>query len=411
MKYLEFMGPIIRYHRLEKGIDVGTICIQTGIQKPQYVAIEEGKREVLLNTWKRICDAVELDFVYLFKNLEVYDDLYDLCLHALLYDDIEEQRILKEQIRNEAIKKSIMLPKFLLLKFIYQVMNEGKQSTTAIVELLEQFQGAFSCEEKCLYYDYQGYHEQILQHYEEAMVFYKKAEHMPTLEHKDILHYHIGMLYYKLNSPVTALYYLQEAYTMFEKKWNVNRLLYTHGSIGICYTRMSEFELAERQLKETVHLAQQYKNQYVVRTTYDNLSFNSFKKRDYDACISYTEKAIHLGSDYSFLYFYLAYSYTKLNNTAKALEWIEKGKEAKIEKHASALLKYVKLMLQNEDYVTYLDELYTYLVKADLYELQKLILLDLADLFHSRGEFEQESRCLRELLLIDKTSKNDKKEA
>ena len=73
MKFVEFTGPIIRYYREKQGIDIGTICIQTGIQKPQYLEIETGKKEVFLNTWKKICDVIGIEFISLFKNEDVYE--------------------------------------------------------------------------------------------------------------------------------------------------------------------------------------------------------------------------------------------------------------------------------------------------------------------------------------------------
>lgn len=394
------MGPIIRYHREKHGVSIGAVCIQTGIQKPQYVAIEEGKKEVLLNTWKRICDAIGLDFVYLFKNQDFYDQTYDAALHALLYDDMEEQKRLYEQLNKEEVKKSILMPKFLLLKFIYSLINCVSVDFEQMISYLEYFKTAFSLDEQRLYYDYLGFYYQEAKEYTKAMQCLKKALALPTLQHKDIVMYHLGILYYKMNDPMIALHYFQEAYQGFEKSWNVNRLLYTKGSMGICYSRMGEFLFAENQMKETLNLARQYHNEYVMLNTYDNMTFNSFKMRDYAACIAHGKDALQKHSTYQYLYFYLAYSSIKLQDEQQCMVWIKAAEQQEADETITLLMGYVKLMLHHQVTITYVNQLYDHLVKADLFELQKFLLLDLADFFHSSGQFELESNSLRELINI-----------
>lgn len=401
MKYLEFCGPIIRYYREQKSLDIGSICILTGIQKPQYVELEKGKKEVLLGTWKRICDVVGIDFVYLFKNEDIYEDLYQNCLHALIYDDIDEQERLLCLVDENEIKKSILFPKFILLRFMYDAINTDR-IPEHLIACLEIFKEVYSLPEQCLFYDYLGYCYQKIKLYDKAREYYRKADALATLEHKELLYYHMGMLYYKLNQPLPALYNLRKAYGMFEKGWNINRLLYTHGSIGICYIRMSEFDMAKIQLEETIRLAQQYKNSYVIVTTYDNLTFNSFKMRDYEGCIHYGLKAIDQNTCYSYLYFFLAYSYAKLGKEEEAWMWIDKSEDAFMDKAALELMQYARMLLLHEENTDFLKALYDYLAEEEFYELQKFILIELAEALHALAQFESEAKCLRELLKLSK---------
>lgn len=401
MKNLEFCGPMIRFYREQKGMDIGRICIQTGIQKPLYVELEKGKKEVLLSTWKRICDAVGIDFVYLFKNEDVYEELYKDSLHALLYDDMNEQQKLFVKLKEEELKQSILFPKFVLVRFIYEAMNKERPSDK-LMGYLELFKDVYSLSEQCIYYDYYGFILQKAKQYDQAKKYYKKAEALATLEHKDMLYYHMGMLHYKLNEPLKALHYFRRAYGMFEKSWNINRLLYTHGSIGICYIRMAEFVLAKNQLEETIRLAQQYKNDYVISTTYDNLAFNSFKMRDYDACIRYASKAIEKNTNYAYLYFYLSYSYLMLGKNDEASHWILASKQIDMDKAAQGMMYYAQLLMEQKSCTHFLQKLYEYLVEEEFYELQKFILMDLADIFQKENKYENESKCLRELLRLSK---------
>ena len=392
---------MIRFYREEKGLDIGSVCIQTGIQKPLYVELEKGKKEVLLSTWKRICDAVGIDFVYLFKKEDIYEALYLDSLHALIYDDMEEQQRLFVKLREEELRKSILFPKFVLMRFVYEAMNK-KQPSEKLMRYLELFKDVYAAPEQCLYYDYYGYFHQKLKHYQQAEAYYKKAEALATMEHKDMLYYHMGMLHYKLNDALSALYYFEKVYRMFEKSWNINRLLYTHGSIGICYVRMSEFAMAKKQLEETVRLAKQYKNSYVIATTYDNIAFNSFKMRDYEACISNALLAVENHTSYTYLYFYLAYSYLMLGKVEEAKKWLESSKEIEMEQAAKGLMHYVELLINREHCKEFLQKLYQYLAKEEFYELQKFILIDLADMYHKEGDYECESKWLRELLKLSK---------
>lgn len=401
MKFVEFTGPIIRYYREKQGIDVGTICIQTGIQKPQYLEIEAGKKEVFLNTWKKICDVIGIDFINLFKNEDVYEELYNSGLHALLYDDIEEQHELFEYIKEKRIRKSILFPKFALLRFIYDTMNE-EQPPLSMIKTLECFKDTYTLAEQCLYYDYCGFCYQKMRQYDKAKALYQRAEQLATMENKDMLYYHMGILHYRMNEQLIALFYFRKAYTMFEKSWNINRLLYTHGSIGICYSRMSEFEMAKKQFDETLRLAGHYKNRYVICTTYDNLAFNSFKMRDYKECIRYCNKAIDLDYQWPFLYAYLAYSYYQLEDEDNARAWVQSGKDCVKDKAALDLIEYVVLLLNKADCVDFLEQMYHEFVKEEYYELQKFVLVELSDIFHQRQIYEHEAKCLRELLKLCK---------
>ena len=176
MKNLEFCGPMIRFYREQKGMDIGRICIQTGIQKPLYVELEKGKKEVLLSTWKRICDAVGIDFVYLFKNEDVYEELYKDSLHALLYDDMNEQQKLFVKLKEEELKQSILFPKFVLVRFIYEAMNKERPSDK-LMGYLELFKDVYSLSEQCIYYDYYGFILQKAKQYDQAKKYYKKQKH------------------------------------------------------------------------------------------------------------------------------------------------------------------------------------------------------------------------------------------
>ncbi|RGC51383.1 helix-turn-helix transcriptional regulator [Absiella sp. AM29-15] len=399
MKFVEFTGPIIRYYREKQGIDIGTICIQTGIQKPQYLEIETGKKEVFLNTWKKICDVIGIEFISLFKNEDVYEELYDAGLHALLYDDIDEQKRLFENVNEQHIRKSILFPKFALLRFIYDTMNEDKPPLD-MIKTLECFKDAYTLPEQCLYYDYSGFCYQKVRQYEKAKTLYETAEHLATMENKDMLYYHMGIMHYRMNEQLTALFYFRKAYTMFEKAWNTNRLLYTHGSIGICYSRMSEFEMAKKQFEETIRLAIQYKNRYVMCTTYDNIAFNCFKMHDYKECIKYCYKAIDMDYHWPFLFAYLAFSFYKLEDEEKAWEWIHRGKETVKDEAALDLIEYVVLLIEKADCVDFLEKMYHKFVEEEYYELQKFVLMELSNIFHQRQLYEHEAECLRELLKL-----------
>lgn len=406
MEYLELVGPLIRYNRLKYDKEPGMICINSGITRQNLKTIETSKTVVHPNTLKRVCDNMDINFVYLFKNLERYEDLFDNGVHIYLHDIKEEQEELLKTLDSPKLDKSVLLPKFLLLRLLFSVQNyKGSKDDEKIDYLIievEYFVHVFSYAEKCLFYDCKGLYYSYKSDIEKSEENFKLAEEQPTEESKDILNYHMGVACIRKNSNMEALIYLDKSYHLFEKSWNTNRMIYTMGSSGICYSKIGKLKLAEKSYYKALKMSKKFKNKYSVCISYDNIAYNYLLQRKYLECIENVKLAMKAGSDYEFLYFYMAYSFVKLNKQDEATSWIDKGIEL-VEKESVEYkyLTYAKKLLKNSrDIDEYLEDLYEFLVEKSQYGLMKFILEDLVEIHHGNEHFISEISCLKRIITL-----------
>lgn len=402
MKYLEFIGPLIHYTRVKNNLDAGTICINSHITRANLRTIETSKTVVHPNTLKRVCDNTGINFVLLFKNVEKYDELFENALHAFVYDNKEDQVEYMSKIDSPKIETSVLYPKFLLIQFFDAVQNKNDHAKNEeLVAEIEKFIHVYSAAEKCLYYDFKGIYYANILNFEVSDECFKIAEEQPTQENKELLYYHLGKSYFFKHEFLITLDYLNKAYQLFEKKWNVNRLLYTVGTIGLCYSFIGSLDLAEKQYYKALKMSKKYKNTYATCVVYDNIAYNYLLQRKYNECIDTVKLAQKSGSEYQFLYFYRAYSLAKIGKSEDALLSVEKAKEMNKESSDYKFLIYVKKMIKKDDDIDeYLEDLYEFLIARHEYGLVKFLLQDLADIHHGEERFISEISCLKRIIKL-----------
>lgn len=403
MENLEYLGPYIYYIAQNKKLSQSAICSYAGISYIELNNIENGKYEPHPNTLKRICDFVGIDFLTLFKKREKYKLIMDEMFHSLMYDIIDEQNCLMEKIRKIDFEQSILFPEYMLLKVIYLCMNyPTDEQLPELFKKLALFLNVLCNDYKGLYYIYKGiyYREQF--NIEKAEKYFDLANKISPFAHCELLYHHYGVLRYMQDAYMETLQLYEKAYVLYEKRWNINRLLYTKGSVGFCYIGMRLYDMAHEQISNTIRLAKQYKNELVIRSCYDNLSYNHLLMRDYKGAIAYAIEAINAGSSYPFIYFYLGYSYAKLEDYGEAALWAGKREHMEKDSIPYACLMYVKMMFDQIEDTEFMMQVYERIEHSDLREARVFFLEDIASIYREREDFVNENKILYRIINIVK---------
>lgn len=403
MEKLRYLGPYIYYITEKRQLSQSAICSYAGISYLELNNIENGKYEPHPNTLKRICDFVGIDFVALFKKSERYKKLLDEMFHSLNYDIINDQKILMDKLDKINFEESILFPEYLLLKIIYMVINNPfDDQVDAHFKTLALFENVLSNDDKGLYYIYKGIYYRNRNDIEKAETYFELASNVSPFSYSELLYQHYGVLKYMQDKFMETLQFYDKAYILYEKRWNINRLLYTKSSIGLCYIGMRRYDMADEQLTSTLHLAKQYKNELVIQTCYEDLSYNYLLMRDYKRCIEYAIEAINAGSSYTFLYFYLSYSNASLGNTGEAALW--SGKREHMEKDSPEYMcqLYVKMIFDQQEDVVFMNKLYEKFEHCELREGRVFLLEDIAAIYHEREDYKKENEILYKIINIIK---------
>lgn len=401
MEKLEYAGPYIYYVCQIRKLSLSAVCSYASISYIELNNIYNGKFEPHPNTLKRICDFVGIDFIALFKKQEKYEKLLSDAFHTLTYDIIPEQKTLMDKVEKIDFEHSILFPEYLLLKAIYIGMNDpASDEFGELLQKLEMFVNVFCDDYKGLYYIYKGVYHRRRYEIDEAEKYYRIAEKISPFSYSELLYQHYAYLCYMQNRYLETLDYNHRAYALYEKKWNINRLLSTKVSIGGCYIAMRRYDLADIQLKKTLSLGLQYKNDHVICCCYSNLAYNHLLMRDYEACINFAMKAINVGSPSPFIAFYLAYSYTSLESYGEAALWVGKREQMKEDSLEYMSLIYVKKFLDRLEDTVFMKSFYDRLENSDIKEVKVLVLEDVASIYHERESLEDENRVLKEIIDI-----------
>lgn len=401
MEKLEYVGPYISYIIQNKKMLPSVVCSYAGISYMELNNIQNGRFEAHPNTLKKICDYIGIDFISLFKKQDKYRKLLDDAFHVLTYDIMDEQKQVMKKLDGVDFEHSILFPEYLLMKIMYLGINDPlSEEYEDLLEKLSLFVNVLSSDFKGLYYVYKGIYFRERELYDKCEQFFLMADKISPFSYRELLYQHFGCLSYYQDRYVESLDYYNKAFELYEKKWNINRLLYTTCSIGITYVGMRCFELAEKQLLKTLKLGQQYKNDFVIYTCYFHLCYAHFLMRDYEGCIRYGLKMQSSNEFSPQLYVFLAYSYAKLENFGEAALWAGRREQMDPNSFCHKALLYVKKIFdRQEDDTEYLEMLYKDL-PGDLKEMKILLLEDISNIYHEAGNLIEENKMLREIIRI-----------
>lgn len=403
MEKLEYAGPYIYYICQVKNLSLSAISSYAGITYMELNNIYNGKFEPHPNTIKRICDFIGIDFIALFKKQEKYTKLLNDAFHSLTYDIIDEQKTLMQKVEGIDFEKSILFPEYLLLKVIYLGVNDPmNEEYESLLEKLSLFINVFCSDYKGLYYIYKGVYYRVRNKLQEAEKYFELALKILPFNYSELLYQQYGTLRYLQDKYLETLDFYYKAYALYEKKWNINRLLYTKDSIGFCYIGMRRYDLADKELKKTLSLAKQYKNEYVIQECYSDLSYAHLMMRDYQKSIEYAMQAIKAGSNHHHLSFFLAYSYARIENYGEAALWAGKREQMSSQEAIYKCLVYVKQIIDRQEDSAFMEELYHEMQFTFIKEARMLLLEDIAEIYKEEGLLEDENRILCEMLKMIK---------
>jgi transcriptional regulator with XRE-family HTH domain len=360
-------GEKIRYYRHKKGMTQEELC--RGICSPTYLSkLENNKIEPREDILQLLCERLNISIEYLrdIQTSKYKKDLFDW------YELIKRRDRLAAKQKYEAIEALVKeneeddelqwLYKLFLLRYSLFIKNE-KQSSKLAEEVMNH-EKYYHQEVIQLYYNFLGYYFYSNDFFEKALLFYTKAVDLGHLNNyvDSELIYNLSMVQSKLGRYSISIINANKALEIFFEEMKINRAIDCYILLGINFSHIREYNLAEKNLLKALHHAAYHDDPFILSTIYQYLGYiESCKGNSADAIHLY-ENSIRTSSSIRISTIYLlAYEYYLLGEHNKSMELVSKGlfaseKENEFSIKLKVLEYKLKGLTDSLEYINYLKK-------------------------------------------------------
>lgn len=406
--YNFILGTFFKSFREEDGISLNYVSDSIEISKAHLSNFEHGKKRLSDDKFKMIIEFYDIEFN---EDKEKLKEIRELLLKIYqTYVELDED--LEFNLLGNAIKRKVEFVysygcfTFKLIELMYMIRIENNEETIQykINEVLNLID-VYNNEEKCILYDlitisniYNNDYQQAKNNILKALDFSKQSDiHFLNL----VTLYHSIIVFQRVNNPVKALLYCEEAIYKGEREKLYMRLFYLYMHKGNCFSRLYLFDEAKECYLEILNKTKFLKDKFFEITIYENLSWNSLKAKNYEETIKYANLAIKNGSNDDDLFYYIVYALFNLDEYNECLKLIEFNSKKINNNSFSYLIQLsIKYKISNEfdKFLKTINVCYE-LSKTDRdYESQILVLNMMLEHFKELNDFEKIAK-IQELLI------------
>ncbi|MFC3783132.1 Rap family tetratricopeptide repeat protein [Bacillus chungangensis] len=259
---------------------------------------------------------------------KLLNDWYvEMCSHHVI-----KARKLKEEIDkkiNNIEPDQEILIYYSLLEFRYKILIEDFEhhlnEDLIISEETDKFLQFYYHFFKFIYAMEIGNYSNAKKHCECAD---KLLEFIPDEAEKAEFNYRISVFYYHIGQRVEAVNFASKAKQFFSKNPGYEvKLAASENILGMAYTRLRKFELAEKHLIASLNIFQELDEKSLILKVNHNLGMLYADQNFSELAIRYLSESFNVGEKYK-TSFLLAREHYKIGNKKEATTYIEKGLKA-----------------------------------------------------------------------------------
>ncbi|KIL46765.1 helix-turn-helix domain-containing protein [Jeotgalibacillus soli] len=273
------IGAYIRFMRKKKHLTQEQVC--EGICSVTYLSkIETGKvipnPEIIDHLYERLGVTTNSDLKLDFDHLKI--TLYE-CRQAfdnVNYPKAEELYQELNKFEDYFQQEPEFFHQFRLLTFYHRLVTYKMDEAALIFEELSNIVDQFNQEKQLQFYNYAGIYYGIKQDYSKSLEMLLKAEDsMEYLQKKNPhLMLHLALTYSHLKNSVMAIFYANQALTIFDSELLYLKSIDCKMIIGISYTRSGNYHAAEKVFKNIYKLGDSLGLNTIRALALHNLAFN-----------------------------------------------------------------------------------------------------------------------------------------
>lgn len=218
-----------------------------------------------------------------------------------------------------------------LIRYTYLIVFDytNKSAISELEKLIETYIALYDEIEMTVFYDYKGLYSLMWNQFDvaslslnQALDYAESNKNNPLM---GLVYFHMISLNQQLNQNINALLYCEKAINEFNKTYNFKRLLLIEIDKAGCLARLNMFKESEELLLKVLTYPDYLLDNDILYIIYDNLAWYSRNAKEYEKCITYSEKMSEYQTENEDYYSFISYSYYKLSEKEKALEICNKG--------------------------------------------------------------------------------------
>lgn len=404
------LGTFFKRFREDDGISLNYVSDSIKVSKAHLSNFEHGKKRLSDDKFKMLIEFYEIEFN---EDKEKLSEIRELLLKIyqtyVEFDEETEFNLLENAIkRKDEFVYSYGSFTFKLIELMYMIRIERKEELTQnkIDEVLNLID-VYNNEEKCILYDLITINNIYNNDYQKAKIYVLKALDFSKLSDIHFLNlvalYHSIIIFQRVNNPVKALLYCEEAIQKGEREKLYMRLFYLYMHKGNCFSRLYLFDEAKDCYLEILNKTKFLKDKFFIIAIYENLCWNSLKAKNYKETIEYANLAIKNGSHNNDIQYYIVHALFYLNEYNECLKVIEANSK-KIDNNSFSYLIQLSIKYKiNKDYDKFLKTInvcYELSKTERDYESQILVLNMMLEHFKELNDFEKIANIQEQLLRL-----------
>ncbi|XMB66218.1 helix-turn-helix transcriptional regulator [Mycoplasmatota bacterium zrk1] len=328
----KLLGTLIRINRIEQNISVEALANYAKIARSYLSQVERGVRSASGKKYASIFEQLDIDFKVIDNDLMT--QRFENILEAINYVDNDKAKLLIDELENSKVHfaHSTGIVEYYLIRFIFYVITQKGTWSPEIDELenkLLRIRENLSQNYKILLSQYRGVRKYYDKEFDEALTLLHRANDYGISKHTPMINYHIGLVYTVYNKPVPAILACLKSKSYFEKEMNYKRSIATRMHLGINYSLVGDYQLAEDNYNDIIQISKKLDFPNYLPTAYINLAYLHLRYRNFDMVYKYLELGRKLDPNHwDFIYCGILTSSKAKDNEALS-KWIKLGKDDK----------------------------------------------------------------------------------
>lgn len=327
-KLIFYFSDVIHTKRKEKKLTLDDLAKLTFTDKSYLSKIENKIVKPSFELLDSILNKLSVNLIYKDVELDELNKLISNFYYDMVFlNDIQENRIKNIFDNEEKFLSSMIVDKYLIIKYMYLVIMKGNDSIINEIEnILENYfvkQNLLNPFELQVYFDYKATYLKNNQKLQESIALYEKSKSLGRYKYSfGMVCYHLAVAYNKCNNYLEAYNNAKLSLSVFLEEFNIERQTYSQIHIANIYSTAKLYDGANEIYSDLLKCPIDKSTKYLIKS---NLAWNLIKQSKFDIAI---EVLLEMQRDMEVKlkwFYFLSWCYYKQNANEKSMSIIRES--------------------------------------------------------------------------------------
>lgn len=318
------LGMIFHIYRINKNITLKDLT-SLNLSLSKLSDFENNKTQLPIDVVKKLYAFIGIEAEFPHDSDEITNNLFDALYYGILAveTDVDEKFAQLLNIKSK-VRYTDAYISWLLGELAYKVfcVPDKEYNYNIIINILLDNIEILKSTYKRICFDTIGVYLKNQNRLEEAKSYFDRGlNECGTPQTAAMIFYHKSMVENQLGDLTSSMLSITEAKRIFDQNLNIKRSVMSHIALGIVNVRQGNYEKGIEiymQCLAAIKLVP-IKNTIAI---YNNLIWSYILSENFEEALIWGIKAINIFSEFSSLYFYVAYANWKLDKIKESIYYI-----------------------------------------------------------------------------------------